>query len=188
MPTACAWDRPSPPNAFLKTLEEPPDHCSLLLTTERPDQLLPTIRSRCLALPVATDESEAKIHRHQAFVDSWINAPGKSIERAYRRSGMLIAYWKELRALAHEDSPDAAHQAELDEKEQDARAEARFYLQRDESIAALIAAIWEKATPASQERAARICHLLEEMRYAISRNVDPQLSAERCHLSMETNL
>ncbi len=35
-------------NAFLKTLEEPPAHTTLLLLTTRPYALLPTIRSRCL--------------------------------------------------------------------------------------------------------------------------------------------
>ncbi|MGF1450951.1 MAG: DNA polymerase III subunit gamma/tau, partial [Opitutales bacterium] len=35
-------------NAFLKTLEEPPRGTTLLLLTERPYALLPTIRSRCM--------------------------------------------------------------------------------------------------------------------------------------------
>ncbi|HWA84724.1 MAG TPA: DNA polymerase III subunit gamma/tau [Opitutus sp.] len=35
-------------NAFLKTLEEPPPHTTLLLLTTRPYALLPTIRSRTL--------------------------------------------------------------------------------------------------------------------------------------------
>ncbi|MBM4422968.1 MAG: DNA polymerase III subunit delta' [Chloroflexi bacterium] len=34
-------------NAFLKTLEEPPDYALLALTTNDPESLLPTIRSRC---------------------------------------------------------------------------------------------------------------------------------------------
>ena len=35
-------------NAFLKTLEEPPPGCLLLLLTSNADILLPTIRSRCV--------------------------------------------------------------------------------------------------------------------------------------------
>jgi DNA polymerase-3 subunit delta' len=40
-------------NAFLKTLEEPPDHVQFLLLAANPAAVLPTIRSRCqqLALP-----------------------------------------------------------------------------------------------------------------------------------------
>ena len=34
-------------NAFLKTLEEPPEKTILILITDQPGQLLPTIRSRC---------------------------------------------------------------------------------------------------------------------------------------------
>jgi DNA polymerase-3 subunit delta' len=49
-------------NSLLKLLEEPPDHTSLILLTENPQELLPTIRSRALihrlgALPVAELES-----------------------------------------------------------------------------------------------------------------------------------
>ena len=37
-------------NAFLKTLEEPPDNCLLLLLTASPARLLPTILSRCVEI------------------------------------------------------------------------------------------------------------------------------------------
>lgn len=39
-------------NAFLKTLEEPPNNCLLLLISSRPERLLPTILSRCVQLPL----------------------------------------------------------------------------------------------------------------------------------------
>ncbi len=42
--------RDGPANAFLKTLEEPPPQCLLLLLTANPEFLLPTIRSRCVDL------------------------------------------------------------------------------------------------------------------------------------------
>lgn len=38
-------------NAFLKTLEEPPVDTLFILTSSRPDYLLPTIRSRCQTVP-----------------------------------------------------------------------------------------------------------------------------------------
>lgn len=44
--------RPEGANALLKTLEEPPGDLVLILTTARPDGLLPTIRSRCQRLCV----------------------------------------------------------------------------------------------------------------------------------------
>lgn len=39
-----------PANAFLKTLEEPPPQCLLLLLTAHSEVLLPTIRSRCVEI------------------------------------------------------------------------------------------------------------------------------------------
>lgn len=39
-------------NAFLKTLEEPPGATLLMLLTANPQRLLPTIRSRCLSIPL----------------------------------------------------------------------------------------------------------------------------------------
>ena len=39
-------------NAFLKTLEEPPNHTLLLLLTANPQRLLPTILSRCVRIPL----------------------------------------------------------------------------------------------------------------------------------------
>jgi DNA polymerase-3 subunit delta' len=49
-------------NSLLKVLEEPPDHTSLILLTENPQELLPTIRSRAVihrlgALPASELES-----------------------------------------------------------------------------------------------------------------------------------
>jgi DNA polymerase-3 subunit delta' len=44
---------PAAQNAFLKTLEEPPSDTTLLLVTQAPDRLLPTLRSRCVRYPFA---------------------------------------------------------------------------------------------------------------------------------------
>jgi DNA polymerase-3 subunit delta' len=44
---------PNAANALLKGLEEPPAGAVFLLVSHRPARLLPTIRSRCVALPVA---------------------------------------------------------------------------------------------------------------------------------------
>lgn len=43
---------PSSENAFLKTLEEPPSNCLLLLISDAPELLLPTVLSRCVRLPL----------------------------------------------------------------------------------------------------------------------------------------
>lgn len=56
-------------NAFLKTLEEPPEHVILILTATEADSLLDTIRSRCRVvairpLPTATIEQTLTTTRH----------------------------------------------------------------------------------------------------------------------------
>jgi len=45
-------------NAFLKTLEEPPGDAVIILLTARPENLLDTIRSRCLMLRFGSDERQ----------------------------------------------------------------------------------------------------------------------------------
>ncbi len=42
-------------NAFLKTLEEPPNNSLLILITEKPEKLLPTILSRCVRFQLLDD-------------------------------------------------------------------------------------------------------------------------------------
>ena len=44
---------PNAANALLKSLEEPPAGAIFILVSHRPARLLPTVRSRCVAVPVA---------------------------------------------------------------------------------------------------------------------------------------
>lgn len=46
-------------NAFLKTLEEPPANSHLLLVSSQPDQLLETILSRCIEVPLRLEAPRA---------------------------------------------------------------------------------------------------------------------------------
>src|SRR4051794_30412455 len=53
-------------NAMLKTLEEPPDRTVVVLVTGAPDDLLPTIRSRCQRIdfdPIADADVQAMLER-----------------------------------------------------------------------------------------------------------------------------
>jgi DNA polymerase-3 subunit delta' len=55
-------------NSLLKVLEEPPDHTSLILLTENPQEMLPTIRSRAVihrlgAIPASDLESLLAVRR-----------------------------------------------------------------------------------------------------------------------------
>ena len=49
-------------NALLKGLEEPPAGAMFILVSHRPAQLLPTIRSRCVAVPVPIPPRDAALN------------------------------------------------------------------------------------------------------------------------------
>ena len=78
---------PEAQDALLKTLEEPPPGNLLLLLAERPDAILPTVRSRCqrLALGRLGDEDL------QALVDSWQLRPRLPLAAAAGCPGRLAA-------------------------------------------------------------------------------------------------
>jgi len=59
---------PNAANALLKGLEEPPAGAVFLLVSHRPARLLPTIRSRCVALPVALPARDKALE--------WLSAQG----------------------------------------------------------------------------------------------------------------
>lgn len=69
-------------NAFLKLLEEPPADTLLVLTSSRPGALLPTIRSRVLAVRVTPpDPDEAA-----AFLEGVAGLPGPTARELARRT------------------------------------------------------------------------------------------------------
>ncbi|MGH8690336.1 MAG: DNA polymerase III subunit delta' [Burkholderiales bacterium] len=76
-------------NALLKGLEEPPAGAVFILVSHRPAQLLPTIRSRCVAIPVPIPPHEAAL--------AWLSSQGvQDPER-----GLAYAGGAPLRAVGH---------------------------------------------------------------------------------------
>src|SRR5258708_6476609 len=62
--------QPQASNAFLKTLEEPPPHTHLLMLTALPDQLLETILSRCIEVPLRPAAKRALLPRQRALLEA----------------------------------------------------------------------------------------------------------------------
>ncbi len=89
-------------NSLLKVLEEPPAFCHIVLLTDSPDRLLPTIRSRCRLLSfslVGREEIESAFlargfSREQARVLALV--VGGNLDRARELE------WDEVRALKDE--------------------------------------------------------------------------------------
>jgi DNA polymerase-3 subunit delta' len=83
-------------NALLKGLEEPPSGAMFLLVTHRPARLLPTIRSRCVAIPVAVPSAKAALvwleGQGLRGGDRWLKYAGGAPLRAleYAKAGDAI--------------------------------------------------------------------------------------------------
>jgi DNA polymerase-3 subunit delta' len=75
-------------NAFLKTLEEPPEYAVLILTTDDLEALLPTIRSRCEVLTLRP--LPAGLIR-QALAERW-GAPAEQAELLAHLSGGRLGW------------------------------------------------------------------------------------------------
>ena len=86
---------PSAANALLKGIEEPPTGAMFILVAHRPARLLPTIRSRCVAVPVPVPEREAAL--------AWLS--GQGIKDANR--WLPYAGGAPLQALEHASKAEA---------------------------------------------------------------------------------
>ncbi len=91
-------------NALLKGLEEPPAAAMFLLVSHRPAQLLPTIRSRCVAVPVPIPPRAAALEwlRSQNVKDGerWLAYAGGAPLRAVDYAADAAAVSGLLRAPA----------------------------------------------------------------------------------------
>ena len=114
---------PNTVNALLKTLEEPPDRVVLLLTSAEPENLLPTLLSRCQLVPMRPLAMDV-------IADALTTRWSVPVERAHTLAGLASGRlgW----AVRAHDDPDLAS----------ARAEhlnkllACTYAGRDERLAA----------------------------------------------------
>ena len=69
-------------NVFLKTLEEPPPHTTLLLLTTRPYALIPTIRSRVLLFRFAAPAEPVQAEGWSAWLDDYHALLGRLVTSA----------------------------------------------------------------------------------------------------------
>ncbi len=79
--------QPQAANAFLKTLEEPPNDSLLLLLSALPEALPDTIRSRCIPIPLAVTEQAIPSGEETEFLEllrANAAADGSGVHHAYR--------------------------------------------------------------------------------------------------------
>ncbi len=92
---------PEAANAFLKLLEEPPPFAYIVLTSGRPDALLPTIRSRTVPLRIAPLPTE----RVAAYVAEHLGVRDADRARGVARRAGGAVY--RARALAHSEGGES---------------------------------------------------------------------------------
>jgi len=95
-------------NAFLKTLEEPPRNTHLLLVSSMPDQLLETILSRCIEVPLRAAGRRVPGERQVRLLESL---------RAFSRRGKadlagIFTLVREFQGLLAEVKEEAGDQTE----------------------------------------------------------------------------
>ncbi|HET8769784.1 MAG TPA: hypothetical protein VFM71_02260 [Gemmatimonadaceae bacterium] len=174
-------------NAFLKLLEEPPADTTLILTSSEPGSLLPTIRSRVVAVRVAPLGADAM----RAFVADPLAAPVVPNERpeellrlAAGAPGALVGAGDRAAALTRARQFLAAADGGREQVFRTAftagSAKARGAF--SDVLDALTVLLHDRARAATErgdtsgaERAARAVPVIEEAKRAAEGNANPQL-------------
>lgn len=132
-------------NALLKTLEEPTERTVLLLLTDQPQALLPTVVSRCQRIRIGEESAvEAAVWKDELFhaLSQW--PPDDPIDaslQAGRISGLIERLKKEIETEESRDIPE-----DLTAKEKktllDARTASRWIEQRTAILNMLL--LWQR--------------------------------------------
>ena len=167
-------------NAFLKTLEEPPDHSLLILTSDRPEQLLPTVRSRCLTFPILPDKHPAPIEGIDELTRLWAESSEPTPLAASRRASILQSFLLSTRDRLNAQSEQEVEDEEGDENEsaQSASLAGQLVRVREDIITHLIRSAWGRAQSSLRPEIVREVDSLEKLRLALARNIDPTLAIE----------
>ena len=166
-------------NAFLKTLEEPPAHTLILLTSGRPAMLLPTIISRCLRLDLGFEDIDAGAVHEPEWISAWYARQPNAALRAYARAQLLHEHWAGIREAAEARFKES--DAEVEEDVGKALVEAEFQLGRQESIAQLQRWYWrrsEAVAKTTELERLRAVKCLEELQTGLAQNCEPNLAVE----------
>jgi DNA polymerase III subunit delta' len=151
-------------NAFLKTLEEPPENSLLLLLSALPEALPETILSRCIEIPLAPDgthqntaeqEKLVKLLQQTAREENW------TIQYAYRLAQEFQHLLQTMREQIRSETAQALKQEEarykystdgawLEEREEYYKALTEsLYLQRRAELIETLFAWWSDSLRAS---------------------------------------
>ena len=130
-------------NAFLKTLEEPPPNCLLLLVTENPQELLPTILSRCQRILIGDGAGKSALSKIEQAMVQWLRTRGQAAAPA-EQGAWINAILTEVRDRVETEEKERAKAAdeEIDDDLLKARIATRAIEARMEILKVLYR--WER--------------------------------------------
>ena len=116
-------------NAFLKTLEEPPEKTLYLLLTDSPQRLLPTILSRCQRLSVTGGDGDGLDDELRASVLAVLaDAEGSLGVQRLAKADRMVSLLKEMKSAIDHEERDAleGEQTDVEDATLDARISSRY--------------------------------------------------------------
>lgn len=128
-------------NAFLKTLEEPPGSSLLLLLTDAPQFLLPTILSRCQRITLSADRVELPAAWREPMMEFLRVGAATSTIEAISRSALFKGLLKKVEDDIAGEEEDG-EETEEDSKVRDARLRARLLEVRADLFRYLL--LWQR--------------------------------------------
>jgi DNA polymerase-3 subunit delta' len=171
-------------NAFLKTLEEPPENTLIFLISDRPEQFLPTIKSRCLTLELQSHHTPPPL-LPQDWLEAWFQPQSDPVAGAYFRSRLLNDLFATFQKQVEDENPKPKSTEEDEQEAWKALVQSRLIALRERALAELTCASWTQAQASGQRlQASSVCLTLDDLRVSLSRNVDAALAIDRCCLKL----
>lgn len=132
-------------NALLKTLEEPPAKTLLILITDEPQALLPTISSRCQRISLFDEDEEISRHWKDPLLDILGGLPPMSVTEAGLFTGRITGILNELKGEFEAEESDRLPE-DISAKEAKellaARSTARLIEARTEILRTMV--LWQR--------------------------------------------
>lgn len=201
---------PEAANAFLKTLEEPPERCVFFLLTDSPQSLLPTILSRCQHLRLG-GEKEGLPEDVEARLVEILSVTGENGNLgALGQADAMKALLKDIKSAVEEGEAELAEEEATSQEKDvlDARVGARFREVRTSLVRFImlwfrdvlmllcdadglvynshhIGAIRKRAAAVSRSQAIKDLEMIEEMHRRLERNVNDAVVFSLLFTSLE---
>ena len=174
---------PAGANAFLKTLEEPPARTLFLLLTDAPEQLLPTIISRCQRIDLPDSREHQLADPWRTNVLGVLSNPDLAdttatgfLQRAAAADRLTVVL-ESLKKLAEKEvsaelTASEQEGAELSEKEEEALVSSKYREYRRDFLFTVMDFFARQMRAAPGTNAYRNIEAVEEMARSFDRNMN----------------